>query len=60
MTTLDASAENQRQAAQAQRALLETLAEITRRGFFGSAAVEMNVQNGTIQYIRRKIDRMEK
>ena len=31
-----------------------------RRGFFGTAAVELSVQDGTIQYIRRTVERMEK
>ena len=31
-----------------------------RRGFFGTAAVELSVQDGTIQHIRRKVERVEK
>ena len=45
---------------QLQRAWAEILAEVLRRGFFGTAEVEVNVQDGTIQCIRRKIERLEK
>ena len=31
-----------------------------RRGFFGTAAVELSVQDGTIQHIRRTMERVEK
>ena len=38
----------------------ELLAEALRRGFFGTAAVELSVQDGTIQHIRRTVERIEK
>ncbi len=38
----------------------EILAEVLRRGFHGTAAVELCVQDGTIQHIRRKVERIEK
>jgi hypothetical protein len=60
MLTHDATPANTKKAAQAQTALVEILAEATRRGFFGTAAVELSVQDGTIQHIRRRVDRMEK
>jgi hypothetical protein len=60
MTTLNASPANARRVAQAQAALIEILAEIMQHGYFGTAAVELNVQDGTIQHIRRKLERMEK
>lgn len=40
--------------------MAETLAEALRRGFFGTAAVEFSVQDGTIQHIRRTVERIEK
>jgi hypothetical protein len=46
--------------AQMQRAWAEIFAEVLRRGFFGKAQVEMNVHDGAIQYIRRKIEQIEK
>ena len=36
------------------------LKESLQRGFFGTAAVELNVQDGTIQHIRRMVERIEK
>jgi hypothetical protein len=51
---------NAKKLAQVQTALAEVLAEALRRGFFGTAAVELTVQDGTIQNIRRKVERVEK
>jgi hypothetical protein len=31
-----------------------------QRGFFGAAAVGLNVRDGTIKHIRRKAERIEK
>ncbi|MCC6125820.1 MAG: hypothetical protein IT426_12710 [Pirellulales bacterium] len=45
---------------QLQKAWAEILAEVLRRGFYGTAEVEVNVQDGAIQHIRRKIERVEK
>ena len=41
-------------------AIAQILAESLRRGFFGTASVEVNVQDGTIQHIRRCVERIEK
>jgi hypothetical protein len=60
MMTLGTTAVNAKKVAQLQSALAEILAEALRRGFFGTAAVELSVQDGTIQHIRRKVDRIEK
>ena len=38
----------------------EVLTEALRHGFFGTAAIELSVQDGTIQHIRRKVERIEK
>ncbi len=51
---------NQGKAVQAELALVEVLAEVLRRGFYGSAAIEVAVQDGTIQHIRRRVERLEK
>lgn len=51
---------NAKKVAQAQSALNEILAETLRRGFHGIAALELSVQDGTIQHIRRKVERIEK
>ena len=59
-TALHETAANRTRLDQAQRAWAELLAESLRRGFHGTAAVEIAVQDGTIQHIRRKVDRLEK
>ncbi len=41
-------------------ALADMLAETLRRGFYGKAALELAIQDGTIQHIRRVVDRLEK
>ncbi len=51
---------NLKKVAQLESALAEILAEALRRGFFGTAAVELSVQDGTIQHIRRRVERIEK
>ena len=51
---------NAKKVAQLQAALAEMLAEATRRGFFGTAALELTVQDGTIQAIRRRVERVER
>jgi hypothetical protein len=60
MTTLDHTAVNRTKVTMAERALAELLAQSLVRGFHGTAAIELSVQDGTIQHIRRKVDRIEK
>jgi hypothetical protein len=55
-----ASPNNAVRVEQLQKAWAEILAEVLRRGFYGTAEVEVNVQDGAIQHIRRKIERVEK
>lgn len=45
---------------QLERTLSATIADVLRRGFFGSASIEVSVQDGTIQYIRARTERIEK
>jgi hypothetical protein len=51
---------NAKKVAQLQSIMAEMLAEALRRGFFGTAAVEVSVQDGTIQHIRRTVERIER
>ncbi len=51
---------NARKVAQLETALAEILAEALKRGFFGTASVELSVQDGTIQHIRRRVERVER
>ncbi len=59
MTTTATNA-NTKKVAQLEKALAEMLAATLKRGFFGTAAVEVCVQDGTIQHIRRKVEQIEK
>ncbi len=45
---------------QLQAALAELLAGALRRGFHGTAAVEVSIQDGTIQHIRRRLEQIER
>lgn len=60
MITHGTSPGNVKKVAQLQSALAQILAEALKRGFFGTAAVELSVQDGTIQHIRRRVERIEK
>jgi hypothetical protein len=60
MMTHETPTGNVKKLAQLQKIMAELLAESLRRGFFGTALVELSVQDGTIQHIRRIIDRIEK
>lgn len=59
-TTPSQSAVNREKVARAASALSEILVEVLRRGFHGTAAIELGVQDGTIQHIRRRVERIEK
>jgi hypothetical protein len=36
------------------------LGDVLKRGFYGTAEIEVAVQDGSIQHIRRRIDKIEK
>jgi len=60
MTTLTETPANERKMTQLSEVLREMLAEVLRRGFFGTACVELVIQDGTIQSIRRRVERVER
>ncbi|HEV3418131.1 MAG TPA: hypothetical protein VG056_15000 [Pirellulales bacterium] len=60
MLTLRNTTVNQTKVSQLETALAELLAESLRRGFHGKAAIELAIQDGTIQHIRRLVERIEK
>ena len=60
MMTQTKSSGNVKKVAQLESTLAGLLAEALRRGFFGTAAIEMSIQDGTIQHIRRKVERVER
>ena len=59
MTPIQTAA-NAKKVAQLQQAWPRCWPRRLRRGFFGTAAVELSIQDGTIQHIRRRLDRIEK
>ncbi|MBN2476910.1 MAG: hypothetical protein JXB62_20045 [Pirellulales bacterium] len=60
MITHGKTSGNAKKVAQLESALANILAETLRRGFFGTASIELSVQDGTIQHIRRRVERIEK
>ncbi len=54
------NAVNEKKLSQIESELVEILRQITRRGFHGTGGVEVSVQDGTIQHIRRRMERLEK
>jgi hypothetical protein len=60
MTTVRHTPVNETKVSQVETALAELLAESLRRGFHGKAAIELAVQDGTIQHIRRIVERIER
>jgi len=45
---------------QIRAAMAEILAGVLKEGFHGTAALELTVQDGTIQHIRRKVEQLER
>lgn len=41
-------------------ALAEILAEVLQRGYHGKAGIELSVQDGTIQHIRRSMEKTQR
>ena len=60
MVTHSTTSGNVKKVAQLEATLANMLTEILQRGFFGTAAVELSVQDGTIQNIRRRVEQIEK
>jgi hypothetical protein len=59
-TTLNQTPANQQKLALVKAAFAEILTEALRRGFHGTVAIELCVQDGTIQHVRRRVERIEK
>jgi hypothetical protein len=55
-TTMNPTHGNRIKLGQVETALAETL----RRGFYGKVALELAIQDGTIQHLRRVVERIEK
>jgi len=51
---------NQQMIQRLETAMAVMLADVLQRGFHGAAGIEVGVQDGTIQHIRRRVERIEK
>jgi hypothetical protein len=51
---------NRDKVTQLETLLAELLIEVLRRGFHGRAAIELAIQDGVIQHIRRTLERVER
>ncbi len=60
MITLSQTPTNQRKTAQLVASLKEMLSETLRQGFHGKVGVELSIQDGTIQQICRRVERIER
>ena len=60
MTTLANTTGNRTKIAQVEAVLAALLAETLRRGFFGTVRIELAVQDGTIQHVRKVVEQVER
>ncbi len=60
MSTHGTTSGNATKVARLEAMMAELLTEALRRGFFGTARVELSIQDGTIQHIRRTVERIER
>lgn len=60
MNILNETPANQRKTAQLVASLKEMLGEALRPGFYGKVGVELSIQDGTIQQICRRMERVER
>lgn len=60
MENCQLSVTNAQKTAQLSGVLAEVLQKVLQRRFYGTASVEIVVQDGTIQHFRYKIERIEK
>jgi hypothetical protein len=60
MTTTANTTGNRNKVAQVEAALAALLAETLRRGFFGTIRLELAVQDGTIQNVRKVVEQVER
>jgi hypothetical protein len=60
MTNARPSPGNREKVTQLEALLAELLIEVLRRGFYGRVAIELAIQDGVIQHIRRTLEKLEK
>ncbi len=51
---------NKNKVGQIATAVKEMIEEATRRGFYGTAAIEISISDGSIQWIKRRVERVVK
>ena len=51
---------NERMVVRLEQAVAALLRQVLRRGFHGTAGVEIAIQDGIVQHVRTKIDRLDK
>jgi len=51
---------NRKKVQQLNSVLNTLLAEVLQRGFYGTATIDVSVQDGTIQHLRRRLESIEK
>jgi hypothetical protein len=59
-TTINSTHGNRIKLGEIEAALAELLSETLRRGFHGKAVLELTIQDGTIQYLRRVVEKIER
>jgi hypothetical protein len=59
-TTITSTSGNRVNLAKIETAWAELLAETLRRGFYGKAGFELAIHDGTIQQIRRVVEKVER
>ena len=57
MITLNTTS-NERKLGQVEAELAGILKEVLRRGFFGTAGIELSVQDGVIQHVRSRMEKI--
>jgi hypothetical protein len=60
MLTQKTTAGNARKLQQLQRVIDNLLSQILEKGFFGTGTIELDIQDGTIQNIRVRVERVER
>ena len=59
-STINSTHGNRLNLAQLEALLADLLAETLRRGFYGKAGIELAIEDGTIQQIRRVVEKIER
>jgi hypothetical protein len=59
-STIHSTSGNRIKLAEIESALAELLADTLRRGFHGKAVLELAVHDGTVQHIRRIVERIQR